>query len=81
MSYRLPTEAEKKVIKYFRNTTMNVKSRMVIKYIRAKVSEESLNTCVEYMIQLRDHLNRELGQIQIKNPRKVIDITNDLEGE
>ena len=83
MSYKLPTEAEKKTIKYFRNTVMNVKSRMVIRYLRAKVSEETSNVCIEYMIQLRDHLNRELDQIKTKRPRKVIDVsaTEIVEGD
>lgn len=74
MSYRLPTEAENKTIRYFRNITINVKNRMVIKYLRAKLSEESSNRCIEYMVQLRDHLNRELDQVQTKIPIKVIDI-------
>ena len=83
MSYRLPTEAEKKTIKYFRNMVMNVKSRMVIKYLRAKVSEETSNVCIEYMIQLRDHLNRELDQIKTKRSIKVIDVNANeiVEGE
>ena len=83
MSYRLPTEAEKKTIRYFRNMMLNIKSRMVIKYLRAKVSEETSNVCIEYMIQLRDHLNRELDQIQTKIPRTVIDVkaTEIVEGD
>ena len=47
---------------------------MVIKYIRAKLSEECSNICIEYMVQLRDHLNRELDQIETKIPIKVIDV-------
>lgn len=74
MSYELPTEAEKKVIKYFRKVTMDVKNRMVIRYLKAKVSEVISNICIEYMVQLRDHLNRELSQIQTKIPIKVIDV-------
>ena len=83
MSYRLPTEAEKKTIRYFRNMMLNIKSRMVIKYLRAKLSEESSNRCIEYMVQLRDHLNRELDQIQTKIPRTVIDVkaTEIVEGD
>ena len=83
MSYKLPTEAEKKTIKYFRNIMLNVKSRMVIKYLRAKLSDEASNVCIEYMVQLRDHLNRELDQIQTKIPRTVIDVkaTEIVEGE
>jgi hypothetical protein len=83
VSYRLPTEAENKTIRYFRNITINVKNRMVIKYLKAKLSEESSNKCIEYMIQLRDHLNRELNQIQTKIPRKVIDVkaTEIMEGD
>ena len=83
MNYKLPTEAEKKTIKYFRNMVMNVKSRMVIRYLRAKVSEETSNVCIEYMIQLRDYLNQELDQIKTKRPRKVIDVsaTEIVEGE
>ena len=62
---------------------LNIKSRMVIKYLRAKVSEETSNVCIEYMIQLRDHLNRELDQIQTKIPRTVIDVkaTEIVEGD
>lgn len=83
MSYKLPTEAELKIIKYFRNMVINVKNRMVIRYLRAKLSEECSNVCIEYMIQLRDYLNRELDQIKTKRPIKVIDVsaTEIVEGE
>jgi len=47
---------------------INVKNRMVIRYLRAKLSEECSNMCIEYMIQLRDYLNRELDQIKTKRP-------------
>lgn len=68
-------ETENKTVKYWRNFMLNAKSRFVIEYLRAKLSEESLNACVEYMVQLRDHLNRQLDQVQIKIPiNEVIDI-------
>ena len=67
-------DAENKTVKYFRNFMLNVKSRFVIEYLKAKLSEESLNTCVEYMVQLRDHLNAQLDQIHKRIPIKVIEI-------
>jgi len=67
-------DIENKTVKYFRNLMLNIKSKMVVEYLRAKLSEESLNACIEYMVQLRDHLNRELDQIRTKIPIKVIDV-------
>jgi len=67
-------ETENKTVRYFRNLMLNIKSKMVIEYLKAKLSEESFNACIEYMTQLRDHLNHELEQIQFKIPLKVIDI-------
>jgi len=72
----IPTfiDKENKTVKYFRNFMLNAKSRFVIEYLRAKLSEESYNACIEYMIQLRDHLNSQLDQIHKKIPIKVIDV-------
>ena len=72
----IPTliDKENKTVRYWRNFMLNAKSRFIIKYLKAKLSEESLNACIEYMIQLRDHLNSQLDQIHIKIPIKVIDI-------
>ena len=67
-------DTENKTVRYFRNLMLNIKSRMVIEYLRAKLSEESLNACIEYMVQLRDHLNRELEQIKTRIPINVIDV-------
>lgn len=78
---KLLTDAENKTIKYFRNTLFNVKSRMVIKYLKAKVSEECSNICIEYMIQLRDHLNYELEKNNPNSPKKIIEVNYTEEGE
>ena len=67
-------DTENKTVRYFRNFMLNAKSRFVIEYLRAKLSEESYNACIEYMIQLRDHLNIQLDQIHKKIPIKVIDV-------
>lgn len=72
-------DTENKTVRYFRNFMLNAKSRFVIEYLRAKLSEESYNACIEYMIQLRDHLNSQLKQIHKKIPIKVIDV-NATEG-
>jgi ParB family chromosome partitioning protein len=72
-------DIENKTVRYFRNFMLNAKSRFVIEYLRAKLSEESYNACIEYMIQLRDHLNSQLKQIHKKIPIKVIDV-NATEG-
>jgi len=67
-------DKESKTVRYFRNLMLNIKSKMVIEYLRAKLSEESFNACIEYMTQLRDHLNNQLDQIHKKIPIKVIDV-------
>lgn len=67
-------DIENKMVKYFRNFMLNAKNRFVIEYLKAKLSEESFNACIEYMIQLRDHLNNQLEQVHKKIPIKVIDI-------
>lgn len=67
-------DKESKTVRYFRNLMLNIKSKMVIEYLRAKLSEESFNACIEYMMQLRDHLNNQLDQIHKKIPIKVIDV-------
>ena len=67
-------DKESKTVRYFRNFMLNAKSRFVIEYLRAKLTEESFNACIEYMTQLRDHLNNQLDQIHKKIPIKVIDV-------
>jgi len=67
-------DKESKTVRYFRNFMLNAKSRFVIEYLRAKLSEESFDACIEYMVQLRDHLNNQLDQIHKKIPIKVIDV-------
>ena len=69
-------ETENQTVRYYRNLFLNLKSRMVIEYLKPKLSEESFNACIEYMIQLRDHLNNELEKVKSTIPiKKVIDIS------
>ena len=72
-------DIENKTVKYFRNFMLNAKSRFVIEYLKAKLSEESYKACIDYMIQLRDHLNNQLEQVHKRIPIKVIDV-NATEG-
>ncbi len=42
---------------------LNIKTKMVIRYLKAKLSDEAVSAIIEYMIQARDFLNDELKQI------------------